>query len=198
MSGRRVLQTGQIPADSIVPIRIRVGYRAEQLVRIYPPLLAMALVLMLATALACRHGFAHLHRSIFILGTTLWLGAVWRLDATEPIRILLAGTPLAILASTALAFLTPLVSVAAGSALDNRPRAGSTPGSRFENFFWAAGYSCFRWQPVSQPFHSWLRRGGNGWRALVDNGGGQRLFVPPPHPDHGWQYDPAIVRRRAE
>jgi heat shock protein HtpX len=103
----------------------------------------MALGLTLVTILAGKHGLAHLQRSIFILGTTLWLGTAWRLEATEPIRILLAGTPLAILASTTLECLTPLLCVAIGAALNSRPRPGSTPGSRFQEVFWGYGMIMF-------------------------------------------------------
>ena len=120
--GPRVMQTGRIPAHAIEPIRIRFGYRSEQLAGIYAPLLAMALGLTLVTILAGKHGLAHLQRSIFILGTTLWLGTAWRLEATEPIRILLAGTPLAILASTTLECLTPLLCVATWQRRWNIPR----------------------------------------------------------------------------
>jgi Zn-dependent protease with chaperone function len=141
--GPRVMQTGRIPAHAIVPIRIRFGYRSGQLAGIYAPLLAMALGLTFVTLLAGKHGFAHLQRSIFILGTTLWLGAAWRLEATEPIRILLAGTPLAVLAVTILECLTPLLCVAIGAALNSRPRAGSTPGSRFQEVFWGYGMVMF-------------------------------------------------------
>src|SRR5213075_3196659 len=78
-----------------------------------------------------------LHRSVFILGATLWLSTIWRLEAVEPLRILLAGTPFAVLASTVLEFLPPLLAVAAGVAL------GGGPGGAFQETFWGYGIFVF-------------------------------------------------------
>jgi len=140
--GRRLLQSGPIPANSPA-VRIRFGYRPQESAWIFAPLLAMALAIASTAAFVCKRGLPHLHRSVFILGATLWLSIVWRLQATEPLSILFAGTPFAIPASAALQFLPPLICVAAGVALGSRPRPGSTRGSLFQETFWGYGIFVF-------------------------------------------------------
>jgi len=110
------VRTALIPAGAATePIRVQFGYQRDQLPAIYLPLAALALALLLIARSLTGAGFADLNRSVFMLGTIFWMGAASRLQAADPIRILLSGTPLANIVATFIAFCVPLLCVAAGS-----------------------------------------------------------------------------------
>jgi Zn-dependent protease with chaperone function len=127
-------------------LHIRFGYHLNQLTAIYVPLAAMALALTLVAMLLSRAGYADLNRSVFLLGTIFWLAAAARLQAAEPVRILLSGTPLANIAATLGEYGLPLLCVAAGAALGERKRARSEV---FGEFFWSCGMFLF---PLASAF----------------------------------------------
>ena len=118
---------GDIPG----PIHIQFGYHPDQLAIIYLPLAALALALTLIPMSLSRAGLAELNRSVFMLGTILWLGAASRLQAADPLRILLSGTSVANLAAELLAYCSPLLCVAAGAAWGGRKRVERRPREIF-------------------------------------------------------------------
>jgi Zn-dependent protease with chaperone function len=134
--GPRVSRTVQFAAGMTPePIKIRFGYRPDQLAGVYLPLLALALALTLIAAIMARAGFAGLALSEILLGTMLWMGATSLLQADAPLRILLFGTPLANFAALFVDLWPPLFCVAAGVALGSRLRGGSMHSGRFGDVF---------------------------------------------------------------
>jgi heat shock protein HtpX len=130
---------GAVPAS----IRIQFGYRADQLTAIYLPLAAMALALTLIMISLARAGHPELSRSVFLLSTMLWLGAATRLQAGDPLRILLSGTPLANIAAALVEYCPPLLCVAAGVAWGSRKRADRPRGAMFAEVLWGFGMFLF-------------------------------------------------------
>lgn len=116
---------GVVPA----PVRIRFGYRPDQLAGVYLPLLALALALTLIATFMSRAGFAGLALSVILLGTMVWMAAASILQADAPLRILLFGNPLAIFAALFVEMWPPLFCVALGVALGSRMRGGPMSGS---------------------------------------------------------------------
>ena len=136
-SGPRETETAHFAAGSApAPIRIRFGYRPDQLAGVYLPLLALALALTLIATIMSRAGYAPLAFSAILLGTMVWMGAASQLDADAPLRILLFGTPLANFAALFVDFWPPLFCVATGVALGSRMRGGRVR-RRFGEVFWA-------------------------------------------------------------
>jgi heat shock protein HtpX len=143
-SRSRSIQTARFTAGAApAPIRIRFGYHADQLTFVYLPLLAMAMALMLIAMGLSRAGRADLSRSVFVLGTIFWLGTVARLQAAEPLRILLSGTPLSDIAATFLGYFPPLLCVAAGVALGGAKQNNRRPREMFAEVFWGFGMLLF-------------------------------------------------------
>jgi Zn-dependent protease with chaperone function len=137
-SRRGVVRTGQFPAGRAPgPFRIEFGYRTDQLPGIYFPLAAMALAMTLITAVLSKAGYSDLSRSVFLLGTIFWLSAATRLQAADPLRILLSGTPLGNIAATWVEYCPPLLLVAAGTAM------GSWKREMFGEVFWGFGMLLF-------------------------------------------------------
>ncbi len=140
----RVSRSARFTAGDVPgPIRVQFGYRPNQLTLIYVPLAAIALALVLIAMSLCKAGFAYLNRSLFMLGTMFWLGVASRLQAGEPIRILLSGTPLASFAAALFEYCPPLLCIAAGAALGNRRGADRAPSELFAEFFWSYGMFLF-------------------------------------------------------
>jgi heat shock protein HtpX len=143
-SRSRSTQTARFTAGAApAPIRIRFGYHADQLVVVYFPLLAMALALILIAMGLSRAGRVDLGRSVFLLGTMFWLGVVTRLQAAEPLRILLSGTPVSNIAATLLEYFPPLLCVAAGVALGGAKQTDRRPSEMFAEVFWGFGMLLF-------------------------------------------------------
>ncbi len=140
----RVTRTARFAASAAPgPIRIQFGYRSDQLALIYLPLVGMALALTLIAMSLSRAGLAEMNRSVFLLGTILWLAAASRLQAADPLRILLSGTPLAELTGALAQYCPPLFCIAAGTALGGRNRTDRTPTETFADFFWSFGMLLF-------------------------------------------------------
>jgi hypothetical protein len=145
----RSARTARFTAGSVpAPIRIQFGYHVDQLALVYLPLLAMALALTLIAMGLSRAGRADLSRSAFLLGTMFWLGAVARLQAADPLRILLSATPLSNIAASLLEYFPPLLCVAVGVALGGRKQpsakpADRGPGEMFAEVFWSFGMLLF-------------------------------------------------------
>ena len=118
------------------PIKIRFGYRRDQLAGIYLPLLALALALTLIATIMSRAGYAALALSAILLGTMVWMGAASQLDADAPLRILLFGNPLAEFAALFVDLWPPLFCVAIGVALGSRMRGGRVRRKNFGEVFW--------------------------------------------------------------
>jgi heat shock protein HtpX len=123
------------------PIGIEYGYRPGGLTAIYLPLAAFALALAAIAALLSRAGLAALNLSAFLLGTMFWMGLAARLQAAEPLRILLYQTWFAGIASIFVTMIPPLFCIAAGVALGNSKRTGREPGDLFSEVMW--GYGIF-------------------------------------------------------
>jgi heat shock protein HtpX len=139
-----VVRSARFAAGSVPgPIRIHFGYRLDQLAIIYVPLLSLALVLTLIARGLCLAGLEHLQRSLFLVGTMIWLGAASRLQAADPIRILLSGTGLANIAASFLEYCPPLLCVAVGAALGSMARTNKRPGEAFSEIFWSYGIFLF-------------------------------------------------------
>lgn len=137
-TGWGAVRTGRFMAGAALePIHIQFGYHVDQLAAIYFPLAAMALVLTLLAMALSKAGHAELNRSLFLLGAIFWLGAATRLQAAEPLRILLSGTPLANIAAALMNYCPPLLCVASGAALGNRKR------ETFAEVFWSFGMFLF-------------------------------------------------------
>ena len=137
-NGPRVTRTAQFAAGIVpAPIRIRFGYRPDQLAGIYLPLLALALALTLIATIMSRAGYAPLALSAILLGTMVWMGAASQLVADAPLRILMFGTPLANFASLFVDLWPPLFCVATGVALGSRMRGGQVRSGKFGEVFWA-------------------------------------------------------------
>ncbi len=143
-SRSRSTQTAQFTAGAVpAPIRIRFGYRVGQVAVLYLPLLAMALALMLIAMGLSRAGRVDLGRSVFLLGAMFWLGVATRLQAAEPLRILLSGTSLSDVAAALLEYLPPLLCVAAGVALGGAKQMRRRPSEMFAEVFWGFGMLLF-------------------------------------------------------
>lgn len=128
----RVNQTAQFAAGVVPsPIRIRFGYRPDQLAGVYLPLLALALALTLLATIMSRAGYAPLALSAILLGTMVWMGAAAEVQADAPLRILLFGTPLANFAALFVDMWPPLFCVAMGVALGSRMRSGRSRRGKF-------------------------------------------------------------------
>ena len=106
------------------PIRIRFGYKPDQMAGIYLPLVVLALALTGIAVIIARAGLAALSRSAVLLGTIVWMGAAAQLQADAPLRILLYGTPWASLVPLAVEFWPPLFCIAFGVAIGSRMRPG--------------------------------------------------------------------------
>lgn len=119
------------------PIKIRFGYRPDQLAGIYLPLLALALAMTLIAAIMSRAGYAPLALSAILLGTMIWMAAASQLQADAPLRILLFSTPLADFAALFVDLWPPLLCVAAGVALGSRMRGSPVRSGKFGEVFWA-------------------------------------------------------------
>jgi Zn-dependent protease with chaperone function len=138
--GMRTNQTIRFEAGVIPPpIKIRFGYRPDQLPAIYLPLAALAFALTLIAFLLGRAGLAALSRSLVLLGTIVWMGAASQLQTEALIRILLYSNPLATPAALFIAFWPPLLCIAAGAALGNairqRPRSSAIFGQVLWGFY---------------------------------------------------------------
>lgn len=128
----RVNRTAQFAAGVVpAPIKIRFGYRPDQLAGIYLPLLALALALTLIATIMSRAGYAPLALSAILLGTMVWMGAAAEVQANAPLRILLFGTPLANFATLFVDMWPPLFCVAIGVALGSRMRGGRLRTGKF-------------------------------------------------------------------
>ncbi|MGA7245800.1 MAG: M48 family metalloprotease, partial [Terracidiphilus sp.] len=137
-SGSRENRTVQF-APGVVPppIKIRFGYRPDQLAGVYLPLLALALAMTLIAAIMSRVGYAPLALSAILLGTMIWMAAASQQQADAPLRILLFSTPLADFAALFVDLWPPLLCVAAGVALGTRMRRRPARSGRFSEVFWA-------------------------------------------------------------
>jgi Zn-dependent protease with chaperone function len=139
-----ISRSAQFTADSAPQsIRIQFGYHRDQLAGIYLPLAALALVLTLISAILSKAGFGHVNRSAFLLGTLLWLGVASRLQAADPLRILLSGTLVADIAAAFFLYCPPLLCVAAGVAWGEKKQIDRTSGELFGSFFWSSGMLLF-------------------------------------------------------
>lgn len=135
--GPRVNWTARFAAGvAPAPIKIRFGYRRDQLAGIYLPLLALALALTLIATIMSRAGYAALALSAILLGTMVWMGAASQLDADAPLRILLFGNSLAEFAALFVGLWPPLFCVAIGVALGSRMRGGRVRRKNFGEVFW--------------------------------------------------------------
>jgi Zn-dependent protease with chaperone function len=135
--GMRTNHTIRFEAGAIPPpIKIRFGYRPDQLPAIYLPLLALALALTLTAWLLGRAGLAGLSRSLVLLGTIVWMGAASQLQTEALIRILLYSNPLATPATLFIAFWPPLLCIAGGAALGSAIRPGRKSSAVFSQIFW--------------------------------------------------------------
>ena len=136
-SGPRETGTVRFEAGAAAaPIKIRFGYRPDQLAGVYLPLVALALALMLIATIMSRAGYAPLAFSAILVGTMAWMGAASQLEADAPLRILLFGSPLANFAALFVDLWPPLFCVAAGVALGSRMRGGRARRT-FGEVFWA-------------------------------------------------------------
>jgi hypothetical protein len=81
----------------------------------YAPFAALAIALTLVTSLACRRGHDYLIRSLWALGTILWLGLSWVLQTSASIRQALASTPFGEFAALLFDLFLPLACVAMGA-----------------------------------------------------------------------------------
>ncbi|HEX4004779.1 MAG TPA: M48 family metalloprotease [Acidobacteriaceae bacterium] len=117
------------------PIAVRFGYRRDELAGVYLPLAGFALALTVVMMLAARAGLAGLSRSGVLLGTVLWMGLAGWVQAGEPLRILLYGSPFANLAALVLEFWPPLLCVAIGVGLGSRLRPGLGQRGKFREVF---------------------------------------------------------------
>jgi Zn-dependent protease with chaperone function len=122
---------------------IQFGYRDQQWPAIYLPLAALALALMLIAMGLARAGLEHLHTSILLLGTIIWLATVSRLQAADPIRILLSGTPFSEIAAMILTYCGPLLVIAIGAASGSRTGLDQTRSTVFSRLFWTYGMILF-------------------------------------------------------
>ncbi len=86
------------------------------LAEIYAPFLGLAIALTALTSLACRRGHEYLVRSLWALGTILWLALSWTLHSGDSIRHALAGTPFTEFAPLLFDLFLPLACVALGAA----------------------------------------------------------------------------------
>jgi Zn-dependent protease with chaperone function len=135
-NGPRVSRIARFAAGTApAPIRIRFGYRPDQLAGIYLPLLALALALTLIATIMSRAGFAPLALSAILLSTIVWMGATAQLEADSPLRILLFGTPLANFAALFVNLWPPLLCVASGVALGSRLRSSPVHSAKFGQIF---------------------------------------------------------------
>jgi len=145
----RVIRTARFRAgdalapDAFAPIRVQFGYDLDRLAVLYLPLAVLAVALTLIPMILGRAGRADLNRSVFLLGTMLWLCAALRLQAGDPIRVVLSGTPLANLAAVLVEYCSPLLCVAVGAALGNRKRADRSRGQIFADVIWGYGMFLF-------------------------------------------------------
>jgi Zn-dependent protease with chaperone function len=131
----RVIHNARFEAGSVpLPIHYRFGYRPDQLAGVYLPLAALALAIFLLAAILSRMGAAGLSRSVVLLGTILWLGAVAQLQVGDLVHLLLYGSPWASLAALLVECWPPLLCVAAGVAM-GKPANGK-PGNGFGEVFW--------------------------------------------------------------
>lgn len=135
-----MLQTAQFRAGAAPKsIDIQFGYRPDQVAGIYLALSVLALVLTLTAAGLSKAGYLELNRSLFLVGTIVWMGIASWLHAAEPFRILLAGSPSANIMAALLEYCPPLLCIAVGAALgDKRPR-----GQVFGEIFWSFGMFLF-------------------------------------------------------
>lgn len=117
------------------PIRMRFGYRPDQLPGIYLPLVALALAMMLIAVLMSRAGLSALSRSAVLLGTIVWMGAASQLQADRAIEVLLFGNPFANLVALLADFWPPLVGIAIGVAFGSRMRADAARGGKAGEVF---------------------------------------------------------------
>lgn len=141
-AGRSAMGSVDLPAGQVsAPIRIRIGYRPAQAAAILGTLGAILGAIVLVTAFLCGRGLAHLQRSIFILGITFWLAAVWQLQAAELVRVVFGGTPWGGIAATLATFLPPLLGVAAGAAWGRRKQQRAAYVSR--EVIWSYGLFLF-------------------------------------------------------
>jgi Zn-dependent protease with chaperone function len=144
----RVVRRAQFPAGALPgPIRIQFGYRTDQLTAIFLPLAALALALLVIAISLAGAGLAELNRSVFLLGTMFWLAIASRLQVSDALNILLFGTPLGNIAGIILGilvkFCTPLLCVAAGTALGGRKRTERRSVEIFAEFVWTYGMILF-------------------------------------------------------
>ena len=141
---RRVVRTAPFTAGNApTAIRIQFGYRRDQLATLYFPLAALVLVLVSIAVGLSRSGHPDLNRSLFLVGTIVWLGVATSLHAADPFRILLSGTPLANIVAALVENCPPLLCIAAGVALGSRNRKERTPGEMFAEVFWSYGIFLF-------------------------------------------------------
>ena len=128
----RVIDTAQFEAGSVPPpIYYRFGYRPDQLAGVYLPLVALALALTLLSAIMSRMRLAGLSRSVFLLGTILWMGAAAQLQAGDLVHLLLYGNPWANFAALFVLCWPPLLCVAAGVAMGRGKPADGKSGNGF-------------------------------------------------------------------
>lgn len=128
---------GTVPAT----VTIRFGYLPHQLVGIYLPLLALAIALTLIATFMSRAGYAPLAQTVILLGTMIWMAAAAQLNAEEPLRILLFGSPLAGFAALFVDFWPPVLCVALGVRVGTRMRRGRARGRTFGEVF--SAYAIF-------------------------------------------------------
>ncbi|HEV8147542.1 MAG TPA: M48 family metalloprotease [Bryobacteraceae bacterium] len=81
----------------------------------YGPFAALAIGLTWVTSLACRRGHDYLIRTLWALGTILWLVLSWVLHASVSIRQALAGTPFGEFVALLFDLFLPLACVALGA-----------------------------------------------------------------------------------
>jgi Zn-dependent protease with chaperone function len=82
----------------------------------YLPFAALAIALTFVTSLACRRGHDYLIRSLWALGTILWVVLSWTLQTSTSIRQSLRGTPFGEFAALLFDLFLPLACVALGAA----------------------------------------------------------------------------------
>jgi heat shock protein HtpX len=117
------------------PIKIRFGYRRDQLAGVYLPLLMLALALTLIATIMSRAGYAPLAFSAILVGTIVWMGAAAQLEVDSLLRIVLFGMPLADFAVLFVNLWPPLFCVAIGVALGSQMRGGRVRRAKFGQVF---------------------------------------------------------------
>lgn len=141
-NGFRVNWTAEFaPGAAPETVTIRFGYRPHQLLGIYLPFLTLAIALTLIATFMSRVGYAPLAQTVILLSTMIWMAAAAQLNAEEPLRILLFGSPLAGFAALFVDFWPPLLCVALGVRMGSHLRCGTHRSRTFGEVF--SAYAIF-------------------------------------------------------